>query len=56
MMNDPTYDKAAINANPAWQLAFFLSELQNDDAPIGWGKYILIADSLLAKYDIKAKP
>ena len=52
---DPTYVKAAINANPTWQLAFYLSELQNDNAPLGWGNYIWIADCLRANYDIRRK-
>ena len=29
-MNDPTYVKDEIEANPAWDLAFTLSEIQND--------------------------
>jgi hypothetical protein len=37
---DPTYDRAAIDANPVWKLAFHLSELHNDNAPIGWSAYI----------------
>lgn len=55
-MMTPTYDKAAIDANPVWQLAFSLSEIMNDNAPIGWGKYIGTAECLLANYDIKRKP
>jgi hypothetical protein len=42
-MNDPTYVKQEIDANPTWKLAWRLSELDNDDAPIGWGRYITIA-------------
>jgi hypothetical protein len=52
-MNDPTYDRELITANPEWELAFVLSEIQNDAAPIGWGKYIFAAECLLASYDIK---
>lgn len=37
---DPTYDKAEIDANPAWKLAFWMSELFNDDAPLGWSAFI----------------
>lgn len=55
-MSDPTYVRKDIEANPVWQLAFSLSEIQNDNAPIGWGKYIWIAECLLANYDIKKKP
>lgn len=52
---DHTYDKATINANPVWQLAFSLSEIMNDGAPIGWGQYIYAAECLLANYEIKRK-
>lgn len=55
-MSDPTYDKAAINGNPVWQLAFSLSEIQNDNAPIGWSKYIPVAECLLENYTITRKP
>jgi hypothetical protein len=54
-MADPTYDTKAINANPLWELAFSLSEIQNDLAPIGWSRYISIAQCLLSIYDIKLK-
>ena len=54
-MNDPTYAKSEINADPVWQLAFSLSEIQNDNAPIGWSKYIYVAECLLNNYDIKRK-
>lgn len=55
-MADPTYQKEQIDANPVWQLAFSLSEIQNDNAPLGWGKYIWIAECLLANFDVKRKP
>ena len=45
-MNDPTYDKKEIEANPVWHLAWFISELVNDLAPVGWGRYIKIARAL----------
>ena len=54
-MTDPTYNKEQIDANPAWQLAFSISEIQNDGAPIGWGKYIYVAECLLANYEIRRK-
>jgi hypothetical protein len=54
-MTDPTYDPIVIEANPTWRLAFSLSEIQNDSAPIGWGKYIWVAECLLANYTIKRK-
>jgi hypothetical protein len=55
MMADPTYIREDIDANPEWQLAFSLSEIQNDNAPLGWGRYIWVAQCLLANYDIKRK-
>ncbi len=55
-MADPTYVKAEIEANPEWELAFTISEIENDNAPIGWGRYITTAKCLLAAYDIKRKP
>jgi len=54
-MSDPTYDKDLINSNPAWKLAFVLSEIMNDDAPIGWGSYIYAAECLLCIYDTSLK-
>jgi hypothetical protein len=48
-VNDPTYVKKEIEARPEWRLAFFLSELENDDAPLGWGKYIWKAEAILKK-------
>lgn len=40
---DPTYVPDRINADPEWKIAFVLSELVNDDAPIGWSAFIPIA-------------
>ena len=54
-MADPTYDLKVINANPIWELAFSLSEIRNDNSPIGWGTYISTAECLLSLYDIKLK-
>lgn len=54
-MSDPTYEKDKINANPVWRLAFLLSEIDNDSAPLGWGKYIWRAESILAAVDITWK-
>lgn len=54
-MSDPTYVLEEINANPLWQLAFSLSEIMNDNAPIGWSKHIYAAECLLANYTIKRK-
>lgn len=55
-MGDPTYEKAKIDANPEWELAFTLSEIMNDNAPLGWSRYIGTATCLLAAYDIMRKP
>lgn len=52
---DPTYIRSEINKNPEWELAFALSEIMNDNAPIGWGKYIGPAKCLLSIYDIRRK-
>ena len=54
-MIDPTYNQEEIAANPEWQIAFSLSEMMDDEAPIGWSKYIFAARGLLANYDIKRK-
>jgi hypothetical protein len=48
-MNDPTYDGKEIERNPVWKLAFFLSELFNDNAPLDWSKYIPIAQDAIDK-------
>lgn len=55
-MADPTYRREEIDANPVWQLAFVLSEIMNDGAPIGWSRYIFVAQCLLAHYTIERKP
>jgi len=47
-MSDPTYIKDEIDANPIWKAAFIMSEIMNDNAPIGWGKYIDAAARVLA--------
>ncbi|HXT83631.1 MAG TPA: hypothetical protein VN704_04780 [Verrucomicrobiae bacterium] len=54
-MNDPTYIRSEISANPVWDLAWTLSEIQNDNAPLGWSEYIYCAEMLLVKYEIKLK-
>jgi len=43
---DPTYDRKEIKKNLIWNIAFILSECLNDNAPIGWGKYIWVAKSI----------
>lgn len=52
-VSDPTYDREAIRANPEWELAFTLSEIMNDNAPLGWGKYRYAAGCLLNNYEIR---
>lgn len=54
-MNDPTYIKAEIEKNPLWKLAFDISEVLNDRAPIGWSKYIWVAECLRGLYDMTPK-
>lgn len=46
-MSDPTYSKSQIESNPTWYLAWTLSEIMNDGAPIGWSKYIWVAECLI---------
>lgn len=46
MPTDPTYDKDEIESNAVWHAAWVLSENFNDNAPIGWGKYIKVADAI----------
>lgn len=53
--HDPTYNQEEINTNPAWQLAFSLSEILNANAPLGWAGYISTAQILMTNYDIKRK-
>lgn len=55
MTTDPTYVREDIDANPEWQLAFSLSEILNDNAPLGWSKYVYAAQCLLANYTIAKK-
>lgn len=54
-MTDPTYVPAEIAANPTWALAFRLSEVDNDNAPIGWSRYISLAHWLMETYDLMPK-
>jgi len=54
-LSDPTYNRETIRENPEWDLAFVLSEIRNDDAPIGWSQYISDAQCLLAHYEIKER-
>lgn len=49
-MKDPTYVQAEIEANPVWKLAHLMSEMDNDNAPLGWSEYIPLARLLLEKF------
>lgn len=48
-MPDPTYVRELIDANPIWRRAWELSELFNDNAPIGWSAFIEQAETEAAK-------
>lgn len=54
-MDDPTYNREEIATNPEWQLAWVLSEILNDAAPLGWSKYVSTARCLLAAYEMRLK-
>ena len=54
-MSDPTYVREEIDENPEWKVAFVLSEILNDNAPLGWSKYIGTAKWLLAAFEIKPR-
>lgn len=47
MGNDPTYVREEIDKNRVWRLAYLLSELDNDAAPLGWSDYIKPAELLI---------
>ena len=48
-MSDPTYDRKLIDANPVWKQAFKLSEMNNDNAPLGWFFYVPAAMAMMKK-------
>jgi hypothetical protein len=54
-MGDPTYNRDEIDANPMWKLAWLISEIENDNAPIGWGQYVYLAKVLMSKYEIRER-
>jgi len=54
-MNDPTYDMELIKSKPTWYLAWRISEVDNDNAPIGWWKYINIASWLHSRFEMIEK-
>lgn len=45
-MNNETYDRSIISRNPVWATAFIISECINELAPLGWSKYIWIAEEI----------
>jgi len=47
-MVDPTYSRKEIDANPEWRLAFLISEIVNDNAPLHWSTYIYQAECMIA--------
>lgn len=53
MENDPTYNLDEINANPIWKRAFQISEMENDNAPIGWSQFIKRAKAEVRKWKMK---
>jgi hypothetical protein len=55
-MSDPTYITAEIEANPIWRAAFVMSEHLNDNAPIGWSRYIPVAESLARQAPLAREP
>jgi hypothetical protein len=54
-MADPTYVKDEVEANVEWHVAWTLSEILNDNAPIGWSRYCGTARCLLAAWDMTPK-
>ncbi len=54
-MSDPTHDIVEIEKNPVWRVAWIMSECLNDNAPLGWGNYIWVAERVIKsqeKYDV----
>lgn len=52
---DPTYIKSEIDADPIWALAWRLSELDNDNAPIGWYRYTNMSKWLLNTFHMEKR-
>jgi hypothetical protein len=51
-VEDFTYDKDVIETKREWALAFRLSEVHNDNAPIGWTHYIGLATWLFKNFNM----
>ena len=47
MAKDPTYDVEEIKKNPVWHAAWTMSECLNDQAPLGWSRYVWVAEALM---------
>lgn len=56
LMSDPTYDREIIDKNPIWREAFILSEIYNNSAPLGWGRYITAAEILAKNRTVAMEP
>ena len=54
-MIDPTYIQAEIDSKPEWKLAFRMSEVDNDNSPIGWSRYITLASWIIRTFDLLPK-
>jgi len=55
-MQDPTYDREVISKNGIWNIAFTISEMVNDMAPIGWSKYVPIAEKTVKEASLGPLP
>jgi hypothetical protein len=54
--NDYTgFKKEKISSNPMLQLAWDIAQIVDDDAPVGWWKYKMLAENLLMGYEMKRK-
>lgn len=54
-MEDPTYNTEEIKQNPIWHVAWVLAQIKDDNAPLGWSKWISTAECLLGTFDIIPK-
>jgi hypothetical protein len=51
----PVYAAAEKGKNPVEDLAWLMSELHNDNAPIGWRGYIPLAAALMERFEMKER-
>jgi len=49
------YEQDKINSNPKLELAWSISQILDDNAPINWWKHKSLATCLLANYKIEKK-